>query len=152
MILDSDQLVYYDSNNDKNQRIAVSDVHLNDFGAPTGSLSIGSQKLTNVASGTDATDGVNLGQVETLVAGQSLFKGAYDATNEPGSPNGSGASNIANSVGDFYAVTVGGSFFTFTLEPGDLIFINNDIAANSNPNVSNFTVVQSGKVLQPSSN
>lgn len=144
---DSDQLVYYDSNNDKNQRIAVSDVHLNDFGAPTGSLSIGSQKLTNVASGTAATDGVNLGQVETLVAGQSLFKGAYDATNEPGSPAISGASNIANSVGDFYAVTVGGSFFTFTLEPGDLIFINNDIAANSNPNVSNFTVVQSGQSI-----
>lgn len=144
---DSDQMVYYDSNNDKNQRIAISDVHLNEFGAPTSSLNIGSQKLTNVANGTQSTDGVNLGQVETLVAGQSLFKGAYDATNEPGSPAISGASNIANSVGDFYAVTVGGAFFSFTLEPGDLIFINNDITANSNPGVGNFTVVQSGQSI-----
>ena len=43
-------------------------------------------KTYQCSNGTRSTDGVNLGQVETLVAGQSLFKGAYDATNEPGSP------------------------------------------------------------------
>ena len=110
-------------------------------------IAMASNKITALGNGTDSTDAVNLGQVETLVAGQSLFKGSYDASSEPGTPAISGASNIANSVGDFYAVTVGGAFFTFTTEPGDLIFINNDIAANSDPNVSNFTVVQSGQSI-----
>ena len=141
----TDYIVYWDENSDKNQVIPAEDIHLNDWGDAVADVDFGGFKLLDVADGSAATDGVNLGQVETLVAGQSLFKGAYDASTEPGSPAISGASNIANSVGDFYAVTVGGAFFTFTLEPGDLIFINNDIAANTNPAVSAFTVVQSGQ-------
>ena len=43
-------------------------------------------KLTNVATGTASTDGVNLGQVELLVAGVGVFQGGYDATNDPGTP------------------------------------------------------------------
>jgi len=143
----TDYIVYWDENSDKNQVIPAEDIHLNDWGDAVADVDFGGFKLLDVADGSAATDGVNLGQVETLVAGQSLFKGAYDASSEPGSPAISGASNIANSVGDFYAVTVGGAFFTFTLEPGDLIFINNDIAANTNPAVSAFTVVQSGQSI-----
>ena len=134
-------------NSSGNKKIDIDDIHLDQFGDAEADVDFGGFKLLDVADGSAATDGVNLGQVETLVAGQSLFKGAYDASSEPGSPAISGASNIANSVGDFYAVTVAGSFFTFTLEPGDFIFINNDIAANTNPAVSNFTVVQSGQSI-----
>ena len=134
-------------NSSGNKKIDIDDIHLDQFGDAEADVDFGGFKLLDVANGSAATDGVNLGQVETLVAGQSLFKGAYDASSEPGSPAISGASNIANSVGDFYAVTVAGSFFTFTLEPGDFIFINNDIAANTNPAVSNFTVVQSGQSI-----
>lgn len=130
-----------------NEKILYSNVHLDQWGDAEADVDFGGNKLLDVADGTNATDGVNLGQVETLVAGQALFKGGYDASSEPGSPAISGSSNIANSVGDFYAVTVGGSFFTFTLEPGDFIFINNDIAANSNPTISSFTVVQSGQSI-----
>jgi len=143
----NDELVFVNNGDTKNEKIVVQDIHLNQWGDAEADVDFGGNKLLDVANGSAATDGVNLGQVETLVAGQSLFKGAYDATSEPGSPAISGASNIANSVGDFYAVTVGGAFFTFTLEPGDFIFINNDIAANSNPAVSNFTVVQSGQSI-----
>ena len=134
-------------NSSGNKKIDIDDIHLDQFGDAEADVDFGGFKLLDVADGSAATDGVNLGQVETLVAGQSLFKGAYDASSEPGSPAISGASNIANSVGDFYAVTVAGSFFTFTLEPGDFVFINNDIAANTNPAVSNFTVVQSGQSI-----
>ena len=134
-------------NSSGNKKIDIDDIHLDQFGDAEADVDFGGNKLLDVADGSDPTDGVNLGQVETLVAGQSLFKGAYDASSEPGSPAISGASNIANSVGDFYAVTVAGSFFTFTLEPGDFVFINNDIAANTNPAVSNFTVVQSGQSI-----
>ena len=149
---DTDMLVYYDSNNQINQKIYVSDAHLNDFGAPTAALSIGSQVLTNVANGSNATDGVNLGQVEALVSGSSLFRGGYNASTGQTtdlSPNGAinGASNIATALGDFYAVTVAGTQLGTALEPGDLIFANTAIAANSNPANSLFTIVQSGQSI-----
>ena len=81
---DTDFLVYYDENNDINQRIKVEDVHLNDFGSPTSDLSIGSQKLTNVATGTAGTDGVNLSQVQSIAAGIGVFQGGYNASSDPG--------------------------------------------------------------------
>ena len=52
-----------------------------------------------------------------------------------------GASNVALDQGDFFVVTTGGSFFTETLEVGDLIFANSDIAASSSPSLSDYTVV-----------
>ena len=105
-------------------------------------------KLTEVKTGTVATDGVNLGQVEALVAGIGLFKGGYNAntglTTDLGAGNGSldGASNIALDQGDFFVVTVAGTaFYTQTLEVGDMIFANTTIAANSTPPISDYTVV-----------
>ena len=106
-----------------------------------GPLSMGSKKLTNVATGTAGTDGVNLGQVELLVAGIGVFQGAYNATTN--APALSGASNVALDLGDYFVVSVAGTaFFSLPLEPGDFIFANNAIAAGSSPNVSNYTVVQ----------
>ena len=115
-----------------------------------GNLNMSSKKLLGVASGTAATDGVNLGQVEALVAGIGLFKGGYDATTgltvNLGAANGSldGANNIALDQGDFFVVTVDGTaFFTLTLEVGDMIYVNKigGIAANSNPPVGDYTLV-----------
>lgn len=149
----TDMIIYYDSNNDKNQKIYASDIHLNDFGAPTAALSIGSQKLTNVANGVAASDGVNLAQVESLVAGTSLFRGGYNATTglttDLGAGNGAinGASNIATGIGDFYAVTVAGTQLGVALEVGDLIFANVAITASSNPPNTSFTIVQSGQSI-----
>ena len=77
-------------------------------------------KLTEVKTGTIATDGVNLGQVEALVAGIGLFKGGYNATTGlttdlGAGNNGSldGASNIALDQGDFFVVTVAGTAFLY---------------------------------------
>ena len=111
-------------------------------------LDMNSNKLLQVADGSAATDGVNLGQVEALVAGIGLFKGGYNATTglttDLGAGNGSldGASNIALDQGDFFVVTVaGGAFYTQTLEVGDMIFANTGIAANSTPPITDYTVV-----------
>ena len=113
-----------------------------------GDIDMNNNKLTEVKTGTVATDGVNLGQVEALVAGIGLFKGGYNATTglttDLGAGNGSldGASNIALDQGDFFVVTVaGGAFYTQTLEVGDMIFANTTIAANSTPPISDYTVV-----------
>ena len=103
-------------------------------------LNMNSNKITNLATGTASTDAVNLGQVELLVAGVGVFKGSYNAATN--SPALEGASNIALDTGDYFVVSVAGSFLGEALEPGDFIFANNAIAANSSPNISNYTVVQ----------
>ena len=103
-------------------------------------LNMNNNKLQNVKTGTASTDGVNLGQVELLVAGVGVFKGSYNAaTNTPALE---GSSNIALDQGDYFVVSVAGSFLGEALEPGDFIFANNAIAANSSPAISNYTVVQ----------
>ena len=103
-------------------------------------LNMNNNKLLNVKTGTAATDGVNLGQVELLVAGVGVFKGSYNAATN--SPALEGSSNIALDTGDYFVVSVTGNFLGEALEPGDFIFANNAIAANSSPAISNYTVVQ----------
>jgi hypothetical protein len=105
-----------------------------------GTGSVTPNKIINLATGTAATDAVNLGQVELLVAGVGVFQGSYNAaTNTPALE---GASNVALDQGDYFVVSVAGTFLGEALEPGDFIFANNAIAAGSSPNISNYTVVQ----------
>ena len=111
-------------------------------------LNMNNNKVENVKTGTLGTDGVNLAQVESLVAGLGSFQGGYDATNNPGTPALTGSSNVAIGNGDFYVVTAPG-VITFsdtptgdaTLEVGDFIFANTNIAINSNPPSTSFTLV-----------
>ena len=105
-----------------------------------GTGSVTPNKIINLATGTAATDAVNLGQVELLVAGVGVFQGSYNAaTNTPALE---GASNVALDQGDYFVVSVAGTFLGEALEPGDFIFASNAITAGSSPNISNYTVVQ----------
>jgi len=109
-------------------------------------INMNTAKLLNVGTGTAATDGVNLGQVELLVAGVGVFQGGFNATTGLTVPGGleiEGTSNIALDKGDYFVVTTAGSdFFTLALEPGDFIFAEIAIAANSSPVVGDYIVVQ----------
>ena len=144
---DNDSLVFFDSNASGNAKITPDDIHLDQWGDAEADVDFGGNKLLDVATGFNATDGVNLAQVQSIAAGVGLFQGGYNATTGQTvdlSTNGSldGASNIALDKGDFFAVTVAGTaFFSETLEPGDMIYANDDIAANSNPAVTKYTVV-----------
>ena len=148
-VVPADFVPVYDVNGTANKKTALQDIHLNILGAAEADIDFGTNKLLNVKTGTSASDGVNLGQVQSLVAGVGLFKGGYNAntglTTNLGAGNGSldGASNIALDGGDFFAVTVAGTaFFTETLEPGDMIYAVADIAASSSPSISEYTVVK----------
>ena len=100
-----------------------------------------------VPTSTSSGNAVNLGQVQSLIAGVGIFQGGYNATTgltTDLSSNGSldGASNIALDKGDYFVVTVaGGAFYSETLEVGDMIYANQDITANSTPAASVYTVV-----------
>jgi len=128
-----------------NEKILYQNVHLDQWGDAEADVDFGGNKLLDVATGTAGTDGVNLAQVQSLVAGVGVFQGGYNASTN--TPALTGASNVALDTGDFYAVTDGGTFFTLTLEPGDLIFAATDIAANSSPSLTDYTVVQSGQSI-----
>ena len=118
-------------------------VSLSVFDAPSADLSFGNFKLTSLANGTASKDGVNLGQVQALVAGVGVFQGGYDASIN--SPAIAGASNIALTTGDFYVVTKDGTITfngsTVAVEVGDTIYANQTIAAGSNPPASDYAIV-----------
>jgi len=110
--------------------------------------SMGSNKITNLATGSADNDAVNVAQLAAAVAGSARFRGGYNAntglTTDLGGGNGSldGASNIALELGDFFIVTTdGNAFYSTTLEVGDTIYANQIIAANSTPAESSYTVV-----------
>jgi len=113
----------------------------------TGQSSFGGQ-VTIPQTPVADTDAASKKFVLDQVAGLGSFQGGYDASTNPGSPVLTGASNIAFGQGDFYAVTTAGTI-TFsdsptgdaTLEVGDFIFANSDIAANSDPASTEFTLI-----------
>ena len=123
--------------------ITITFEEVNSFAAP---LDMNNNRIHEVKTGVLGTDGVNLGQVELLVAGVGVFKGGYDAATGLTVPGGleiDGASNIALDKGDYFVVTVAGSaFFSLALEPGDFIFAETAIAANSSPPVGDYIVVR----------
>ena len=121
-------------------------------------LDMNDNKLLFVATGTDDTDGVNWGQVRDAIAGVGLFQGGYNATTGLTinlSTNGSldGANNVALDKGDYFVVTTDGTaFYGVTLEVGDMIFANADIAANSTPAQSVYTtVIQDANIAEADS-
>jgi hypothetical protein len=102
---------------------------------------MGTNKITGLKTGTATGDAVNLGQVQSLVAGIGVFQGAYNASTN--SPALSGGSNVALTTGDYFVVSVDGTNAVLgVLEVGDLIFANNDITAGTSPTISNYTVVR----------
>ena len=118
-------------------------ISLSVFKEPSADLSFGNFKLTSLANGTASKDGVNLGQVQALVAGVGVFQGGYDAS--ANSPAIAGASNIALTTGDFFVVTKDGTIAfngsTVAVEVGDTIYANQTIAASSNPPASDYAIV-----------
>ena len=119
----------------------IAQTQANETNSLASPLNMNSTKLLNVATGTAGTDGVNLGQVELLVAGIGVFQGSYNASTEPGVPIISGASNIALDQGDYFVVSVAGSLLGQALEPGDFIFADGAIAAGSSPVAGDYTFV-----------
>ena len=106
----------------------------------TGVIDMNGSKIRSLASGTLSGDAVNLGQVETLIAGTSAFQGGYNAATNTPDLDTSPATSIEQ--GYFWAVTEAGTFFAETVQPGDLIFANQD---NPGATFGNWTVVQSGQ-------
>ena len=128
------------SNSSIVKKATFSQIPLDQLGEAGANVSLGSNKIINLADGSAATDAINFGQLQSAVAGLGVFRGAYNAATN--TPNLDTTSNVAANQGDFWVVSVDGTFFTQAVEVGDFIFANEDIPANSGTNaLSKWTVV-----------
>ncbi len=130
-------------NSGGNKKIDIDDIHLNQFGDAEADVDFGGNKLLDVETGTAGTDGVNLGQVQALVAGVGVFQGGYNAATN--SPAIAGSSNVALTTGDFFVVTTDGTIAfngsSVAVEVGDMLYANSTITASSNPAASAYAIV-----------
>jgi len=102
----------------------ISGITLNQFGAPTADLSIGTFKLTNVVNPTSAQDAATKNYVDTTFAGSGalIYQGGYNASTN--TPNLDNTPVITINKGFTYTVTVDGTFFTEQVRVGDLLIAN----------------------------
>jgi hypothetical protein len=114
-----------------NVQAGVTDATLSDFGAPTEDLSIGGQKLIEVAAGTANTDGVNVGQMNTALATNSTDDRAF-ATSAIATQSGLDRAYTDDAVADS-ATTERGITNTAlaTNSTGDRAFATSAIATQS---------------------
>ena len=92
--------------------------------------------LVPVADG----DAASKRYVDQSNIGQSVFQGGYNAATNTPDLDVSQATDIKK--GFFWAVTVGGTFFSEVVQPGDLIYADID---NPGATFSNWVVVQTGQ-------
>ena len=106
-----------------------------------GDITLGSTgRIQGVDTVQDPTDAASKSYVDQSNIGQSVFQGGYNAATNTPDLDVSPATNIKK--GFFWAVTDTGDFFTEEVQPGDLIYANQD---NPGATFANWVVVQSGQ-------
>ena len=130
---DKDFIVYYDSNGSVNQKILVSNIHLNEWAAAEADISMGtSNRITLMQDPTDAQDAATKAYVDAAVVGGLTFRGTFNASTGQilsGTYFVAGAGNevylyqvntgvfqpsaarIAIDTGDYYIAQVAGNFY-----------------------------------------
>ena len=165
---DTDEIVYFDANSEKNQRIPVSDIHLNQWGDAENTIDMGGFKILDVGAPTLPDDAATKAYVDGLVEGGLTFKGTFNALTGAivsGGNSGSflyqltgtafdpSAARVALVVGDYYVVATAGNFYgssgtgtcsptTQSLDIGDSVIAVLAAAVNTS-NCADWSIIQS---------
>ena len=106
----------------------------------------GTGRIQGIDTVSVSTDAASKGYVDGLVTGGLTFKDGFDAGSgaiDGGGNLTSGGSRVAISVGDYYVVTTGGSFYgSVTLDDGDSVICKQDAAAGTS-DINDWVIVQS---------
>ena len=120
-------------------RVRLQNIDLDQFGAPTSSLSMGTQKIVDLVDPTLAQDAATKQYVDDSVVGGLIYQGGYNAATNV--PNLDSNTSIAVDKGWTYTVTVEGLFFTEQVRVGDVLISEVDQSAGASA-LANWTTVQ----------
>jgi len=121
----NDSLVYLYDGSDQAQA-SIDSFPITDFGAANTTLQMGNNKISNLATPTGTTDAATKAYVDTQLAGSGslIFQGGYNAATNTPDLDSSPSSSIKK--GWSYVVTAAGTFFSETVEIGDLLIAQQD--------------------------
>jgi hypothetical protein len=119
----NDSLIYLQDGQDQG-RASIDAFPINEFGAANGTLNMGNEQITNLATPTGTTDAATKAYVDSSVVGNLIFQGGYNAATNTPDLDSSPSSSIKK--GWSYVVTNAGTFFTETVEVGDLLIAQQD--------------------------
>ena len=100
----------------------------------------GNGRIQGLDTPTAGTDAASKNYVDNTFAGSAVFQGGYNAATNTPDLDVSPSTSIKQ--GWFWAVTDTGDFFSEEVQPGDLIYADQD---NPGATFGNWTVVQSGQ-------
>tara|TARA_R100000951_G_scaffold102018_3_gene93939 strand:- start:109 stop:1635 length:1527 start_codon:yes stop_codon:yes gene_type:complete len=141
----NDSLIYLYDGSDQ-AKASIDSFPINEFGAANGTLSMGNNKISGLATPAGTTDAATKAYVDSAVAGGLNVKGGFNASTGVTAVAGTNLyTNTAVAIGDYYTVTVSGNFFGdagIPLTPGDSVLAQT-AAASGSATKGNFAVIQS---------